>query len=1050
MDEPLPTMNIRASLLFCLAFLPLVHLSAAPPVFTSASTASGQKGEAFTFELTVDQPGPILFGASGLPPGVIRNGSTLIGIPSEVGTFLVTLYATNQAEETGTGVLQVEITSQPPEINSLGPVEGRVGSPLNFDITSTNSPTSYSAIGLSAIGGLTLNASTGRISGVPVNSGLFDVMISASNASGSDSRNVQFQILPSIGAPSTPLVEIVAPTSGELFGGDRRQITIRAEITPQPGEEIETAYVRWMNRPAGFGGISDTVANLDRVGANPLTGADIYEGTVLVGFNPANREVGGGAIDLRVVAFQTNAESTLDQGIDDVSLRIGPLIEFTFPDAFSVMDRIRAGDVFAGIKVNTNDFAEASARISGQGTLELVTEAVLPANGVINFESTTGIDFPGTYTLRLKARDNFGLETVIEREISLSDTIANPQAVITSPSPSFSNEVFTPATLSFFLVDIDVVEDEGVVVGYNYTYRFDVVSGGQGYFPREGQRGITVSTDTGFILTFPGANFANGRLIDISSDITFFWPLGDPTPGDQGTAVVDNPSNPGRLGMVLISAEFFRSDAPLQSYRLFVNGEDLTPGTGNLNLAFGPIDVPSIFYRDGDGAPAPGDYVVVAQVTDVDGNVGTSQPLSFRILPFEPLTVELSRVGIGPILQGQSVTYLIDVEPFDDIVSVEIIDSATDEEIGIANPAVVDGRQLFRFTRQFNQFGNFTFFARATTTQGQSGRSRAETLNVIRVNDVAVDIILPVESEVEFRPGGSLTFEATASATPGIEVVEWLRDGQVVSSVSNAPYRYTASFPSQGTFRFSARARDNLGNVIEGSREVVVQVRIPSPVSTPFWGVLEPRSNGFDSQALGRLAFPSNPQTDTWAYSISLDDWIGYISEGLYWSRDLGFIRTFPNNPWIVSSRFEWVFVPRDRLSGQDPWFFSAIYGWVARSPGDNSGRIFYSVLLNGFLEVLSNDRIRSFDFGPIQATETAPGVSASLGFLNSQRFGSLFFPDSTATPRFFFSFFANEWFQYLPSNRWWNPRIGFLDEWQPVGTSLPSGGSNPYQWRNR
>ncbi|MDD5261388.1 MAG: discoidin domain-containing protein [Methylacidiphilales bacterium] len=69
-----------------------------------------------------------------------------------------------------------------PTITSALTASGTVGNAFSYQITASNSPTSYNAIGLP--GGLSVNTSTGLISGTPNASGTFNVGLSASNTNG--------------------------------------------------------------------------------------------------------------------------------------------------------------------------------------------------------------------------------------------------------------------------------------------------------------------------------------------------------------------------------------------------------------------------------------------------------------------------------------------------------------------------------------------------------------------------------------------------------------------------------------------------------------------------------------------------------------------------------------------------------------------------------------------------------------------------------------------------------------------------------------------------
>jgi uncharacterized delta-60 repeat protein len=70
-----------------------------------------------------------------------------------------------------------------PTVNSAPVVSGSSGSPLTFTVTATHSPKTFSASGLPP--GLSINSTTGVISGTPTASGTYNVTVTVGNASGS-------------------------------------------------------------------------------------------------------------------------------------------------------------------------------------------------------------------------------------------------------------------------------------------------------------------------------------------------------------------------------------------------------------------------------------------------------------------------------------------------------------------------------------------------------------------------------------------------------------------------------------------------------------------------------------------------------------------------------------------------------------------------------------------------------------------------------------------------------------------------------------------------
>lgn len=105
---------------------------------------------------------------------MITNGKVYVGTTNGVGVF---------------GILP---TNASPAITSPGTASGSAGKPFSYQITATNSPTSYSAVPLPS--GLSLNATSGRISGTPTTPGTTSVTIGATNPDGTGTATLVITI----------------------------------------------------------------------------------------------------------------------------------------------------------------------------------------------------------------------------------------------------------------------------------------------------------------------------------------------------------------------------------------------------------------------------------------------------------------------------------------------------------------------------------------------------------------------------------------------------------------------------------------------------------------------------------------------------------------------------------------------------------------------------------------------------------------------------------------------------------------------------------------
>src|SRR5687768_7476195 len=183
-----------------------ITITLGPPVITSPLTASGGVTIPFNYQIAASNPPHSAFNATPLPTGLTVNATGLISgvpVPGAGGTYNVSISATN-ATNTGSATLVLTISENPPVITSPLTASGTTGVAFSYTITANNGTTGFSATGLPP--GLVVNAASGVISGTPTNPGTFNVSITATNGSGSDTETLVLTIAlgpPMITSPTT-------------------------------------------------------------------------------------------------------------------------------------------------------------------------------------------------------------------------------------------------------------------------------------------------------------------------------------------------------------------------------------------------------------------------------------------------------------------------------------------------------------------------------------------------------------------------------------------------------------------------------------------------------------------------------------------------------------------------------------------------------------------------------------------------------------------------------------------------------------------------------
>jgi uncharacterized delta-60 repeat protein len=249
-------------------------------------------------------------------------------------------------------IAPVAAPSAPPSFGGAASASAVVNAPFAYAIPATNSPTTYAATGLPA--GLTLNSTTGLISGTPTQTGSFTVDLTASNAAGPVSESLDLTVAaPSAAAPVPPasrLINVSAravvtstdPLIGGLViaGGGPKSVLLRAvgptlgtlgapDPIPDPQLLLYNSSGQVMISAGSWGGNSALAGIFAELGAFPLA-ADSADAAVVTTLstgaytvNVAEGAAGVGGTALFEVYDADDNPLSLPQRIVNLSGRAG-------------------------------------------------------------------------------------------------------------------------------------------------------------------------------------------------------------------------------------------------------------------------------------------------------------------------------------------------------------------------------------------------------------------------------------------------------------------------------------------------------------------------------------------------------------------------------------------------------------------------------------------------------------------------------------------------------------------------------------------------------
>jgi uncharacterized repeat protein (TIGR03803 family) len=211
---------------------------------------------------------------SGTLPQLLTFNSatgTIIGTPIQAGIFTIYLTAVINNVSSSPQAVTLDF-DEPPVLNCPTTASGTAGSTFTYQITAAaGNPSNFGMTGLPFPGWLSVDTTSGLISGTPPASGTFTFSPTASNNSGTSTQQVTLRVTAVPGAPTITSASAASGTAGTPF---TYQITAQnsptsfTALTLPPGLTFNSATGLISGTPTTFGTFSVPIGATNNVSSS--------------------------------------------------------------------------------------------------------------------------------------------------------------------------------------------------------------------------------------------------------------------------------------------------------------------------------------------------------------------------------------------------------------------------------------------------------------------------------------------------------------------------------------------------------------------------------------------------------------------------------------------------------------------------------------------------------------------------------------------------------------------------------------------------------------